>query len=293
MKVHRNSFLWIKTFSKLLPKVIFLLSVGKILLFSYASYSKTPQEEAKEHYRLGEIYYQHGLYKEAEREFKKALQLLKGEVPLELEKGALFQKKEETPSPSEESQYIISPGDVLYISVWENPDLTGEVIVRPDGMISFPLIDEVKAAGLTISELDKEMTGRLKEYIRFPDVSISLRAMGGQRVIILGEVKSPGVYSLKGRKTILEAVALAGGFTKDAVLNSVIVIKGGFKNPHPKRVDLASALKKGKMKEDIVLESQDIVFVPKKFIADLNYFLTQILGPISRGVYTAKEIQRW
>ncbi|MCD6228250.1 MAG: polysaccharide biosynthesis/export family protein [Candidatus Omnitrophica bacterium] len=291
MGVHRNSFLWIKTFLKLLPKVIFLLSVGKILLFPYASYSKTPQEEAKEHYRLGEIYYQHGLYKEAEREFKKALQLLKGEVPLE-EEGS-FQKEEKPPSPYEESQYIISPGDVLYISVWENPDLTGEVIVRPDGMISFPLIDEVKAAGLTISELDKEMTERLKEYIRFPDVSISLRAMGGQRVIILGEVKSPGVYSLKGRKTVLEAVALAGGFTKDAVLNSVIVIKGGFKNPQPKRIDLASALKKGKMKEDIVLDSQDIVFVPKKFIADLNYFLTQILGPISRGVYTAKEIQRW
>ena len=291
MKVYRNSFLWIKTFSKLLPKVIFLLSVGKILLFSYASYSKTPQEEAKEHYRLGEIYYQHGLYKEAEREFKKALQLLKEKTPLEEEESS--QKEEKTLFPYEESQYIISPGDVLYISVWENPDLTGEVIVRPDGMISFPLIDEVKAAGLTISELDKEMTERLKEYIRFPDVSISLRAMGGQRVIILGEVKSPGVYSLKGRKTVLEAVALAGGFTKDAVLNSVIVIKGGFKNPHPKRVDLASALKKGKMKEDIVLESQDIVFVPKKFIADLNYFLTQILGPISRGVYTAKEIQRW
>ncbi len=291
MKVHRNSFLWIKTFLKLPLKIIFLLSVGGILLFSYASYSKTPQEEAKEHYRLGEIYYQHGLYKEAEREFKKALQLLKREVPLE-EEGS-FQKEGKPPSPSEESQYIISPGDVLYISVWENPDLTGEVIVRPDGMISFPLIDEVKAAGLTISELDKEMTEMLKEYIRFPDVSISLRAMGGQRVIILGEVKSPGVYSLKGRKTVLEAVALAGGFTKDAVLNSVIVIKGGLKNPHPKRVDLASALKKGKMKEDIVLDSQDIVFVPKKFIADLNYFLTQILGPISRGVYTAKEIQRW
>jgi len=291
MKVYRNSFLWIKTFSKLLPKVIFLLSVGKILLFSYASYSKTPQEEAKEHYRLGEIYYQHGLYKEAEREFKKALQLLKEKTPLEEEESS--QKEEKTLFPYEESQYIISPGDVLYISVWENPDLTGEVIVRPDGMISFPLIDEVKAAGLTISELDKEMTERLKEYIRFPDVSISLRAMGGQRVIILGEVKSPGVYSLKGRKTVLEAVALAGGFTKDAVLNSVIVIKGGLKNPHPKRVDLASALKKGKMKEDIVLDSQDIIFVPKKFIADLNYFLTQILGPISKGVYTAKEIQRW
>ncbi|RKY41655.1 MAG: hypothetical protein DRP81_08255, partial [Candidatus Omnitrophota bacterium] len=75
--------------------------------------------------------------------------------------------------------------------------------------------------------------------------------------------------------------------------NSVIVIKGGLKNPKAKRIDLASALKKGKMKEDIVLDSQDIVFVPKKFIADLNYFLTQILGPISRGVYTAKEIQRW
>lgn len=105
---------------------------------------------------------------------------------------------------------------MLHISVWENPDLEQDVIVRPDGKISFPLIDEVQAEGLTISELDKVMTEKLKEYIRYPDVSISLKKMAGERIIVLGEVKSPGVYTLSGRKTVLEAVALAGGFTKDA-----------------------------------------------------------------------------
>jgi len=288
MKVYRSSVY------SFLRRIVEIWIVTQVLLFS-CSYSKSVRQQAEEHYRLGKVYYQHGLYKEAEREFKKALELLQKE-PLpkeEIVSSGRKKIKEEEISKREKFCYIVSPGDVLYISVWENPDLTEEVIVRPDGMISFPLIDEVKAAGLTISELDKEITERLKEYIRFPDVSISLRKMGGQRVIILGEVKSPGVYSLKERRTVLEAVALAGGFTKDAVLNSVIVIKGGLKNPKPRRVDLASTLRKGKVEEDIFLESQDIVYVPRKFIANLNYVLRQILEPISRGVYTAKEIESW
>lgn len=76
-------------------------------------------------------------------------------------------------------------------------------------------------------------------------------------------------------------------------LNSVIVIKGGFSNPKAKRVNLAKALKRGRIKEDLFLESQDIVYIPKKFIADLNYFLTQILDPLTKGVYTSREIRYW
>ncbi len=259
-----------------------------ILIVIPSLYSQDLEEKARQHYRIGNIYYEHGLYKEAEREFKKALQLLK-------KKERFPEVSEEIKKPEEDKgpQYVIGIGDTLFISVWENPDLTQEVIVRPDGKISFPLIDEVEAAGLTISELDRRITTRLKEYIRFPDVSISLKKMGGRKVIILGQVNNPGVYSLTGSSTLLEAIALAGGFTNDAVASSVIVIKEGLTNPQAQRVNLTKALHKPQSKQNIILDSEDIVFVPKKFIANLNYFLKQILEPISRGVYTAKEFRQW
>lgn len=265
---------------------------GGFVVFSQGSL----KEKAKEHYRLGQIYYEHGLYKEAEEEYKKALDIL-GKLPKEEIKTETVLKKEDAQKEpdvlkSSPGEYTIGVGDVLSITVWENPDLNQDVIVRPDGMISFPLIDEVHAEGLTISQLDKVITERLKQFIRYPDVSISLKSIGGERIIVLGEVASPGVYNLSGRKTVLEAIALAGGFTEDAVLNSVIVIKGGFNNPHAERINLSRALV-GKSAEDIPLEAKDIVYVPKRFIANLNYFLKQVLDPISRGIYTAKQFETW
>jgi polysaccharide export outer membrane protein len=200
----------------------------------------------------------------------------------------------EQPQPSEGGyEYTIARGDVLYISVWENPDLTQDVIVRPDAKISFPLIGEIKAQGLTIPALDNIITKKLKDYIRYPDVSVSLKSMGGERVIVLGEVNRPGVYSLGDKRTVLEVIALAGGFTDDAVLNSVVVVKGGLKKPKAERINLALALKKGKIKEDVRLRAQDIVYVPKKFIANVNYYMSKILDPIYKGTTTASDIKHF
>ena len=277
---------------------ILCISFIFIAVYSCPSLSQTtPKDKARQHYRLGQIYYEHGLFDEAKQEFKKALDILGKLPPQEVEEQTVKNEniKASTPQPERPSgkEYIIGVGDVIDISVWENPDLNKEVIVRPDGKISFPLINDVRAQGLTITELDDEITLRLKDYIKYPDVSVSLKKIGGSRIIVLGEVGSPGVYSIEDRKTVLEAIALAGGFTRDAVLNSVIVIKGGFAHPEATRVNLASALRKGKLKEDIGLNAQDIVYVPKKFIANLNYFLKQFLEPISRGIYTANEFNNF
>ena len=274
---------------------ILCISFIFIAVYSYPSLSQTtPKDRAREHYHLGQIYYEHGLFDEAKQEFKKALDILGKLPPEEITKPPSRAEratgiKASSIERKSGKEYIIGVGDVIDISVWENPDLNKEVIVRPDGRISFPLINDVRAQGLTIPELDDEITSKLKDYIKYPDVSVSLKKIGGSRIIVLGEVGSPGVYSIEDRKTVLEAIALAGGFTKDAVLNSVIVIKGGLEHPKAMRVNLASALRKGKLKEDIRLKAQDIVYVPKKFIANLNYFLKQFLEPISRGIYTANE----
>jgi polysaccharide export outer membrane protein len=207
----------------------------------------------------------------------------------------------ETPAPavlvsqpdavSPAGDYIIGPGDTLSVSVWENSDLDKEVIVRPDGKISFPLIDDAVAAGLAIPQLRGVITAKLSEFIRYPQVVVSLRAIGGNKIIVLGEVGHPGVFSLSEQKSVLEAVALAGGFTKDAVLDSVIVIKGGLKNPQAMRVNLTKALIRANMKENVLLVSQDIVYVPRRFIANLSYFLNQILDPISKGASIYQQFQ--
>ncbi|MGE5196891.1 MAG: polysaccharide biosynthesis/export family protein [Deltaproteobacteria bacterium] len=242
------------------------------------------KEKAREYYLRGNVYYQQGKYKEAEEQFQKAMNLLteKEKPQAKVEAAPVA---EVTPS----LEYTIGEEDTLQISVWQNPDLNQEVVVRPDGKISFPLIGDVQATGLTISELDRQMTEQLKEYIKYPEVSISIKKLGGKKVIVLGEVANPGVYSVTGMRNILEAIGRAGGFTKDAVASSVILIRGGFTNPQANRINLAKALT-GDMRQTAQLQSEDIIFVPKKFIANVNYFLNQILDPLSKGVYTATQL---
>lgn len=281
-----------KTFRKRINiLILFLLCFIMVSL----GYALDYIDEAKQHYKLGQMYYEQGLYRESELEFQKALELLegKGKVPVAEKEEISISQEPEVSGGESRKDYIIGTGDVLYIMVWENPDLNQEVIVRPDGKISFSLIDELTAQGKTVTELDKEITARLKEYIRIPDVTITLKKMGGSKVVILGQVASPGVYSLTGRRTLLEAISLAGGLTPDSVASSVIVIKGSLNNPVAQRINLNQAIHRPDSQQNIVLESENIVFVPKKFIADLKYVLDQIMGNFSSGVSTAQAIKNF
>ncbi len=280
---------------------IFSITLSFFCFFRVA-YALDYQSKADEHYLKGQILYDRGRYKEAQDEFRKAIKLIKeneekkqtSTISKETEEEKLKVKKEKADIIFKRSiEYVIGEADVLLIKVWQNDDLTDEVIVRPDGMISFPLAGELKAKGFTIREFKRNLTEALKEYIKYPRVSVSIRKMGGRRVIILGQVRGPGVYSVTGRKTILEAVGLAGGFTDDAVTTSVILVRGGLANPKPQRLDLNKALKLADLSDNLILESEDIIFVPRRFIADVNYFLKLILDPVSRGLYSVREIRDW
>jgi polysaccharide biosynthesis/export protein len=267
-------------------------------------------EQAKDYYRLGNIYYQQGRYQEAEEQYQKAMDSMKTNdltAAAAQEKHQPVVKNQSSTLPYQPApaavpaqqvkpagtvEYVIGDEDVLYIAVWQNPDLTQDVIVRPDGMISFPLIGDVQATGLTITQLDTVVTDKLKEFIKYPEVSISIRKIGGSRVIILGQVTTPGVYSVSGKRSIMEAVGMAGGFTRDAIPSSTILIRGGFSGPSAQRINLSQVFK-GDLSKNITLQSQDIIFIPRKFISDLNYFLSQILDPISKGAYTNRELRSW
>lgn len=171
--------------------------------------------------------------------------------------------------------------------------LNQEVTVRPDGKISIPLAGDVFTVGLTFEQLKEELTQRLEEHINYPVVSISLKKLGGRKVIVLGQVKNPGVYSVIGKNTILEAIGLAGGLTQDAVASSTILINGGLQNPEGRRLDLTRALNKADMSQNIVLHAEDIIYIPRTFIANASHVLSQILGPVSQGVYSSREFHNW
>jgi len=122
--------------------------------------------------------------------------------------------------------YRIGPEDVIRVSVWENPELTMDVTVRPDGKISLPLINEIHAADLTPIELSAVITKNLKEYMKDPQVTVILTQTNSQKIYLVGNVLRPGSYALRNEMTVLQALSLAGGFTTFASPRNMKLISG-------------------------------------------------------------------
>ena len=121
--------------------------------------------------------------------------------------------------------YRLGPEDVLEVTVWKNEALSKVVTVRPDGMISLPLIGDVKASGLTADELSRKIAERLKEYKDSPQVSVAVKEVNSYYVYIVGEVNKPGKIPLKSHTTVLQAIALAGGFTQYASKSNMALVR--------------------------------------------------------------------
>jgi polysaccharide export outer membrane protein len=128
-------------------------------------------------------------------------------------------------SRSGTTEFLLGPEDVLEVVVWRNQDLSRVMVVRPDGMISMPIIGDVQAAGLTPDQLADRITKRLKDFKENPSVSVSVKEVNSYTVFLLGEVARPGKYQLKSYTTILQAISLAGGFTPFAAKNKLQVVR--------------------------------------------------------------------
>jgi polysaccharide export outer membrane protein len=302
--------------------IIIFLPFGQPYL--YAQEKQDTREEARQHYLQGKEFYSQGRYQEAASEFEKATELISPPGIAFMEKTQKEEAKALAPTSEKvtekktekkeigvaktavagepkvepgEREYYIDIGDVLDISVWQMPDLSySEVIVRPDGKISFPLIGDIKAEGFTLTQLDSTITERLKTYVKFPEVSIMIRRFGEQtnKVVVLGEILSPGIYKFSGPPTISEVVAAAGGYTKYAVLNSILVITGDVRTKSQiTRVNFAQILKSGRLSENIFLKPNDIIYVPRSFIGKLNTFLEVFQPAINEYMQTlnARHLQ--
>ena len=124
-----------------------------------------------------------------------------------------------------EGEFKLGPDDVVEVFVYKEPELSPTVVVRPDGKISLPLIGELLVSGKSALELQREVTQKLAQYIAEPSVNVIVKEVNSAKVSVLGEVKTPGMYKIKDRATILDAVALAGGFTEYAKRDKVTLIR--------------------------------------------------------------------
>jgi polysaccharide biosynthesis/export protein len=162
------------------------------------------------------------------------------------------------------SAYVIGPGDMLSITVWKNDTLSRVVPVRPDGKISMPLLHDIQASGLTAMQLRDKISTALSEFMPNPEVTVSVTDVRSMRVSILGEVVKPGVLELRGETTILEAIAMAGGFKDFASPSRITVIRND-ENGKSKRIRFnynRAVSSGGSDEENLVLKSGDVVVVP-------------------------------
>ena len=165
------------------------------------------------------------------------------------------------------SAFLLGPEDLLVVTVWRNQDLSREVVIRPDGMISMPLIGDVKAAGLSSDVLAKRIAERLTEFMSSPTVSVQVKEVNSYFIYVMGEVAKPGKYPLKSYATVLQGVSLAGGFTPFASKNRMQVMRN-IEEPNGEKRELRipvgfSDLSNGTgVVGNFILKSGDIIVVP-------------------------------
>ena len=155
-------------------------------------------------------------------------------------------------------KYIIGAQDVLSVQVWRENDLSGEKVVRPDGKISFPLIGEMQASGITPDELAKNISAAFSKFINNPEVTVSLLAVNSKKYYIDGEVNKPGEYRLVTPTTILEALSEAGGFREFAKTTKIRVLRG----TTSLKFNYREVSHGKKMDQNVYLESGDHIIVP-------------------------------
>jgi polysaccharide export outer membrane protein len=158
--------------------------------------------------------------------------------------------------------YRIGVDDELFISVWKNETLTRNVPVRPDGMISLPLVHDVKAAGLTPVELRDVLKKRLTQYMNDPQVSVTVQKVASFKVSVMGEVKKPGSYEITGQSTVLDALAKAEGLTEWASGSRISVLRKDGETTRKIPFNYARATSPSAATDNFYLRPGDIVVVP-------------------------------
>jgi len=165
-------------------------------------------------------------------------------------------------SANDPDTYLLQPGDVLEISVWNEENLLKQVLVRPDGGMSFPLVGNVMAAGKSVAELQSLVTEKLAKYIPDPVVTVATQQLAGNKIYVIGKVNRPGEFPTNHYMDVVQALSVAGGMTPYAAANKIKILRRN--NGELTAISFKYGdIEKGKnLQQNIVLKSGDVVVVP-------------------------------
>ncbi len=171
------------------------------------------------------------------------------------------QANEHTESPAA-PLYVIQPNDLLKIFVWKQPDMSGQVLVRPDGRISVPLVQDIQAAGSTPAELKQKIEEGLKEYIEFPTVTVVVDVIQSYKVFVTGQITKPGPINSEKPITVLQAIAMSGGFLPTSKPAETVIVRSTSEGSTLFRFNYPEVIKGEHFNQNIILKTGDVVVVP-------------------------------
>ncbi len=162
----------------------------------------------------------------------------------------------------DDESYRVQPGDVLIISVWKEADLQQEVLVRPDGGLTFPLAGEVQARGKSVEEIRQDLVSKLSRFIPDLVVTVTIKQILGNKIYVIGQVKNAGAFVMNPRVDVVQALSMAGGATTFAALNDIVILRrvNGQQTAFPFRYN--DVAKGRNLDQNILLQSGDVVIVP-------------------------------
>jgi polysaccharide export outer membrane protein len=159
-------------------------------------------------------------------------------------------------------EYTLGPEDIIEISVWKDESLTKQIVVRPDGKISFPLVGEIRAGGLTVRQLQRQVTRKISEFIPNPTVTVLVLQVNSNKVYVVGKVNKPGEYPTGGRLDVMQALSMAGGLTPFASPRSIVILRRerGVEKKIP--FNYNEVIRGKHLEQNIILQRGDVVVVP-------------------------------
>jgi polysaccharide export outer membrane protein len=160
------------------------------------------------------------------------------------------------------ADYLIGPADVLTIVFWREKDLSTDVVVRPDGKISLPLINEIQAAGLSPEALRNKVTEAAGKFLEGPVVNVIVKEIKSRQVFITGQVGRPGPYPLTGPTTVLQLIAVAGGVAEYADKKNIVIYRTENGREVSYRFNYADVAKRKNLQQNIELKPGDTILVP-------------------------------
>jgi len=158
--------------------------------------------------------------------------------------------------------YLIGPNDLLSIHVWKEPELSRDIVVTPDGKISFPLIGEIEAQGRTVTELRNVVSDKLLAFVTAPEVTVIVRESRSRMVYAIGKVRRPGPYPLVADMTVIQALSAAGGLAEWANEKNIMIIRRDGDQETQLRFNYRDFTRGRNVEQNILLEPGDTILVP-------------------------------